>query len=355
MISKNVKYFYIKMGVFKSLKIIGTVITILAASYILNEIDTFTFQNISVKSLSAFSLPNKYKENQKPTIVTTRVSIQATPKLDLDKIIEDITKTLNDRSALSLEERIQPKEWYKKNELVIYNLRNSEMGISGGLFITIDDCGASEYALNLVEEDNKVRAEMGLPPNHFTFFPITNYFDNENFVEIYKQAIEQGHSFGYHCINHRYSFTKLDAEGLEEEILHMKVRFNNILGIEPLPIIRPPNGAWDGAMYEYAKMAGIDYLIMWNRSAGDKRRYDDGSYYPTEYCIQNLVGLKEGDVVLMHWLPNSVGAMPNVLWQLREKRLTSYGLEVALGYDWPLPMETDISYGAFPFNLKGQQ
>jgi peptidoglycan-N-acetylglucosamine deacetylase len=331
----------------KTLKDVAKITTgtlIFGASFLLASCYNVQTINTLHSQPSAYYEPKKSETN----IIKISASLKSdNTHTDAKEIFEHISDNLEEELNLSLEDRIKPKQHYIDEGYVVRGFGDK---IPGGIALTIDDCGASMYALKLIEEDNKLRAEMGLPPNHVTFLPIAKYYNNENVVEIYKHALDQGHAFANHTYSHPL-LRRASNERIIEEIISSQEIFNETFGYDLLPILRPPGGNWDGRVCEIAKDCGIEKIVMWNRSFADCATDPDGNPVDSSYCIRYIAGVKEGDNVLCHWRANSIGAMPYFLDLLRQRGLTSYTLADYFDIQWPSEKEQDTSYGAFPFNL----
>jgi len=244
-----------------------------------------------------------------------------------EETTKDISEMSNEEIDALIQDKIQSKQYYKDTGYVITGFGNK---IPGGIALTVDDCGASKYALDMIEKDNEVRAEMGLPPNHITFLPIAEYYDNNKIIDVYQYALENGHLFANHTYKHPM-LRKASNERIVSEIINSQEKFKEKFGFDMLPYMRPPGGNWDGRVCEIAKLCGIEHILMWNRSFADCATQADGTPVTASYCIKYISGVKEGDLVLCHWRQNSIDAMPYFLDLLRERGLTSYTLYDYLG------------------------
>ncbi len=114
----------------------------------------------------------------------------------------------------------------------------------------------------------------------------------ENFPDIAKQVVADGHAIGNHTWHHWYKM--MSDETAATEIEYTSALIYRTTGVKT-SLFRPPGGFLKNGLAKYAKQRH-DAVIMWSISAADT---DPHAQIPS--LINNVVkGAKPGGIVLMH-------------------------------------------------------
>lgn len=148
-----------------------------------------------------------------------------------------------------------------------------------------------------------------------TFF-VTGRWVKE-YPELFQSIIKEGHEIGSHGYHH-LNYSNLNFAQNEEEIRMAEKEIMKYTSQKPI-YFAPPSGAYNESTLEAADKLGYK-TILWSIDTIDWRK---GS---TEGVIlQRVLNKKdhEGAIVLMHPMPETAKALPQLIDKLREK-----GLEV---------------------------
>lgn len=154
-----------------------------------------------------------------------------------------------------------------------------------------------------------------------TFFPTGGVLaENPDMKAVVRRADGEGHGLGLHTFSH-ISLDALTSAEIERETLRNHRELQRVLGKQyRAKFLRPPygNGGYEGdfdpelvtALRELS-MAGA----MWT---GDTQGYN---YFPAEdaatinQMVDNVTPFINGEVILMHGLPNDIKAMKKLISQ----------------------------------------
>lgn len=146
-----------------------------------------------------------------------------------------------------------------------------------------------------------------------TFF-VTGKWAN-NFPELFKTIIEEGHEIGSHGYQH-LDYGKLTLEENIQQIIKAEEEIIKYTGVKPT-LFAPPSGAYN--KYTLRAAEELDYkVILWSIDTIDWRQDS------TKDVILNRVLSKsnyEGAILLMHPMPETVKALPQIIDELQQKNL----------------------------------
>lgn len=183
------------------------------------------------------------------------------------------------------------------------------------VYLTFDDGPShnTERILDILDEYN-VKA---------TFFTIGN--EAEEFVDVYKRIIEDGHSLGMHSYSHKYSEIYKSVEAFDADFNKVSGYIESVTGVAP-KLYRFPGGSSNLVsaipmenFIRYLNEKNVTYFD-WNVSAQDA----EGKELPVETMLDNIfkdINKKDICVVLMHDsddLGTTVDMLPELLKHLVE-------------------------------------
>lgn len=158
--------------------------------------------------------------------------------------------------------------------------------------------------------------------------------------ELLRRAAANGHQVANHGETHA-AMTRLTSAQIRMEIRRTDQAIRRA-GVTPLPLLRPPYGAWDGPGGRVAGAAAAEgyRVILWT--------VDPQDYRATSAQIRSrvLANLHTGAVILLHDgtgnAPAMVAALPGIIAGARERgycfgTLSSSGRVIALVEDAPAP------------------
>lgn len=179
--------------------------------------------------------------------------------------------------------------------------------------ITIDDAWNRDWvarALDTLRTKN-VRA---------TLFPAGVMVASQQ--QLWQKAFEAGHEFGNHTFSHR-DLTGLTDQGILWEI-NQAQRILNIAADHPLPIqfLRPPGMAGftspegDGRIRRLVAQCGLK-IALWDVDS-NAARYPD-QVGPREVFQTVVNSARSGSVVLLHFIPADILALPEIIDNLKQR------------------------------------
>jgi peptidoglycan/xylan/chitin deacetylase (PgdA/CDA1 family) len=134
---------------------------------------------------------------------------------------------------------------------------------------------------------------------------------------LFRRAIEDGHELGSHG-NYHQRLTDLPPAMIESELDRAQAAIDAANGAPyPLRMLRPPDGAggYDGGdpkLMRIAEKRGLS-IVMW----------DVGPFEQPTDAVRTkvLANASAGSIVLLHFVPNDVAALPSIIAGLRQKGL----------------------------------
>lgn len=223
---------------------------------------------------------------------------------------------------------------YRENELLReenYMLRSSTIINHGNrktnkVAITIDDGAGAELinrTLNYLREHD-VRA---------TFFPMGSWVDLE--PEIWRRAVEEGHELGNHTHSHAF-LTTISEEKISEELNRWQQSVDEALGYPYRTLFFRPPGM-DGftstqssrtkRFQEIIAQKGM-FAVLWDVELVYALRNEVAT--PARITDHVLTNARGGSIVLLHFTPNDIAALPDILTGLRKRGLEPCSLSELL-------------------------
>ena len=153
---------------------------------------------------------------------------------------------------------------------------------SKAIYLSFDDGPTAEVTLEILDLLKAYRAKA-------TFFCVGNNVSKH--PEIFKQIIDQGHSWGNHTYHHNDIKKTSSKEFLESTercraLMEKHSKQNSTL-------FRPPQGRF---VYSYKKILGESYkVVFWTLLSMDHIHDIDAAK-----CTKNLLRAKAGDIIVLH-------------------------------------------------------
>jgi peptidoglycan/xylan/chitin deacetylase (PgdA/CDA1 family) len=181
------------------------------------------------------------------------------------------------------------------------------------------------------EADNVKRILGILTRNHVnaTFFPIGQAVKRA--PDVWKAVVAAGFPLGNHTFDHP-DLTGLCYAAQVADLTHWATVIHDELGVTPLPLMRPPYGAYDATTPLAAFGAGLQDVVLWDVDTRDwtglgRRAIQAGA----------LAG-RPGSIVLMHTsVDSTVAALPAIIRGYRARGFTFVTVGQLLGIDGPVP------------------
>lgn len=180
--------------------------------------------------------------------------------------------------------------------------------------LTFDD-GPSEYTPALIDR----LVEEAAPA---AFFMIgENARRNPEFVR--RVAETPGMEIGSHTLTHP-SLVRVSPERISAELTANKDLLEQMTG-QPVDLFRPPMGHRNAEVDRVAGTLG-QAVIKWSLCSWDFRG-------DSPRRVANMVtrSAKDGDIVLLHELPNTVEALVPMIHELRKRGFSFVGVKTLLG------------------------
>ena len=143
---------------------------------------------------------------------------------------------------------------------------------------------------------------------------------------------------GFPIANHTYGHENLAGKcyvDQRQDLFRATAVFKS-LGIEPLPVMRPPYELWDDTTDVAATAEGLSAVVLWNVDTGDWRNVSAASIRRTA-----LSGGR-GSIVLMHTFSEATAvALPGIIagYRARGFEFVTIGQLLGIGGSVPFPDE----------------
>ena len=154
------------------------------------------------------------------------------------------------------------------------------------------------------------------------FFMIGGTMKDGN-VTVVRRAYEEGHLVLNHTFNHP-RLSDLNQSAITYQLSRSAERIEKITGRYPL-LIRPPYGSINPLVVDTINAQGMT-TVLWSLDSLDWTLKN-----PDDVVENILSNIRNGDIILMHRNPTSVGALPKVIEQLTARGYTFLPLEEFLG------------------------
>lgn len=249
---------------------------------------------------------------------------------DLNRLDERFQQVEQEKSQL----REEIDQLYEDYELLLeenYMLRSSTIINHGSrntnkVAITIDDGAGAELINRTLHylREHDVRA---------TFFPMGSWVDLE--PELWRRAVEEGHELGNHTYSHAF-LTTISEDRIREELNRWQQSVDEALGYSYRTLFFRPPGM-DGftstgssstkRFQEIIAQKGM-FPILWDVELVYALRNEVATPSRiTEHVLENARG---GSIVLLHFTPNDITALPDILAGLRRRGLEPCSLSELL-------------------------
>ncbi len=249
---------------------------------------------------------------------------------DLDSLEERLMTMEVENEML----RQQYDEISEENEILLEEnkmLRSSTVINHGNrdtnkVAITIDDGAPGELihrTLDYLEQHN-VRA---------TLFPMGSWVERE--PEVWQRAVDEGHELGNHTYSHAY-LTNLSEEKIREELNRWQESVDEALGYPYHTYFFRPPGMYgftntsSSQSKRYQEIIGEKgmFTILWDIELVYALRNEVATTARiTDHVLRNARG---GSIVLLHFTPNDIAALPDIITGLRARGLEPCSLRELL-------------------------
>lgn len=154
------------------------------------------------------------------------------------------------------------------------------------------------------------------------FFMIGNTMQEGN-ITVVKRASDEGHLVLNHTFNHP-RLSNLDESGIITQLDQAAARIESITGHYPI-LYRPPYGSINPLVVSSVNAHGLT-TVLWSLDSLDWTLKD-----PDAVVDNVLTNIRNGDIILMHRNPTSVGALSRVIEKLSKRGYTFVRLDELLG------------------------
>jgi peptidoglycan/xylan/chitin deacetylase (PgdA/CDA1 family) len=249
---------------------------------------------------------------------------------DLDSLNEKIrqveqeNKRLQDEFDKIYKENIELREEnYKlRSSTIIYHGNRSTNKVA----ITIDDGAGEELisrTLNYLRAHN-VKA---------TLFPMGSWVDLE--PGIWRRAVEEGHELGNHTYSHAF-LTTISEERIREELNRWQQSVDEALGYQYKTLYFRPPGMDGFTSTQSSRTKRFQEIIaekgmvpiLWDVELVYALRNEVAT--PARITEHVLTNARGGSIVLLHFTPNDIAALPHILEGLRKRGLEPCSLSELL-------------------------
>lgn len=181
--------------------------------------------------------------------------------------------------------------------------------------LTFDDAPDENNTYKLLDilKDHEVKA---------AFFMIGGTMKDDN-ITVVKLTYDQGHLVLNHSFNHP-RMTNLNTDDMNLQLTRASERIESITGQYPI-LFRPPYGSINADVVDTINTHDMT-TVLWSLDSLDWTLQDP------EAVIQNVTNnVRNGDIILMHRNRVSVGALPKIIENLKEKGYAFVKLDDMLG------------------------
>lgn len=154
------------------------------------------------------------------------------------------------------------------------------------------------------------------------FFMIGGTMRDTN-ATVVKRAFDEGHLVLNHTFNHP-RLSDLNESTIVYQLDHAAMRMESITGQYPI-LMRPPYGSINPLVVDTINAQGLT-TVLWSLDSLDWTLKD-----PDAVVTNVLSNIRNGDIILMHRNPTSVGALAGVIEKLTSMGFTFLRLDELLG------------------------
>ena len=238
----------------------------------------------------------------------------------LQEQYEQIQKE-NERLREENEELLEENRMMRSSTIINHGNRDTKK-----VAITIDDGAGKELVRRTLDylKEHNVSA---------TLFPMGSSVDHA--PDIWNRAVEEGHELGNHTYSHAY-LTNLNEEQIRSELNSWQEAVDNAVG-EPYRTyyFRPPgmygftnpDSNRSKRYQEIIAEKGM-FTVLWDIELVYALRNETATPARiTEHVLSNAQG---GSIVLLHFTPNDINALPDIITGLRARGLEPCSLRELL-------------------------
>ena len=139
--------------------------------------------------------------------------------------------------------------------------------------------------------------------------------------------------------DHTYDHATLKGQCFPEQRLELSRAgrtYRKLLGVTPLPVIRPPGGMWDDATLAAATSAGEPTIVLWDVDT------NDWTGIGSRKVRASALSGGKGSIVVMHTSSMAtVHALPRIIHRYRERGFTFVTIGQLLGIPGSVPYPPD--------------
>jgi peptidoglycan-N-acetylglucosamine deacetylase len=162
-----------------------------------------------------------------------------------------------------------------------------------------------------------------------TFFPTGVAM--ERFTDVWRDIATAGFPIANHTYGHETLAGRCYADQREE--LFRATAVFATLGIQQLPVMRPPYARWDDATAVAATAEGLSAVVLWNVDTGDWRRNVSAAS-----IRRTALSGGRGSIILMHTFPEATAAaLPGIIAGYRARGFEFVTIGQLLGIGGPVP------------------
>jgi len=167
-----------------------------------------------------------------------------------------------------------------------------------------------------------------------TFFTLGSRV--QQFPELARRVVAEGHELSNHTYNHLYFRSGLDEARYLDDILKAQQVIRQTTGQLPR-LFRPPGGYYNDAVVHAAKLAGINQVVIWSWHQDTKDWRNPGVDKIVSKVLNNA---RNGDIVLMHdhaeRTSQTVEALKTILPELKQRGFRMVTVSELLSYGKPV-------------------
>jgi peptidoglycan/xylan/chitin deacetylase (PgdA/CDA1 family) len=146
---------------------------------------------------------------------------------------------------------------------------------------------------------------------------------NDTNATVVKRSSDEGHLVLNHTFTHP-RLSNLNESNITAQLDHAATRIETITGHYPL-LYRPPYGSINPLVVNTLNAHGLT-TVLWSLDSLDWTLKDSSA------VVENVISnIRNGDIILMHRNPTSVGSLPAIIEKLTERGYTFVRLDEFLG------------------------
>ena len=243
-----------------------------------------------------------------PSSAVDEALIDAAENLNNGTVVMDESKDGGMDGSLEYEEEDGVAEIEENGD------REPDSTAAKRIYLTFDD-GPSPNTGKILD----VLKEYGVKA---TFFVVGR--EDDNYKELYKRIVDEGHTLGMHSFTHIYSQVYASLDSFQKDFEKEQDMLYEATGVRPT-FYRFPGGSSNHVsrgnihdMIDYLEEKGVTYFD-WNIASGDS----SGVYISADQIVNNVLGdIKDGpNVILLHDAQeksSTVEALPKLIEKIGE-------------------------------------